>query len=115
MKIETFLIPPTDFTITVIISRSIEKARKYIMDSFIDIHEIGKENIQLNMVARFACLENGSNIVMTLKSKNPAVATHEIIHVLWHIGDMANLEMNYDSQEWQAYLAEYLMNKIQSM
>jgi predicted SprT family Zn-dependent metalloprotease len=41
------------------------------------------------------------------------VIAHELIHVMWHFAEECNLEMNYNSQEWQAILFEYLFTQCQ--
>ena len=45
---------------------------------------------------------------------NPSikVLVHEVIHILWNLAKATSLDMNYDSQEWQAIMYEYIFTEI---
>lgn len=45
---------------------------------------------------------------------NPSlkVLVHEIIHAQWHLSKATALDMNYNSQEWQAVMYEYIFTEI---
>lgn len=55
---------------------------------------------------------NGHIKIVTVLSPNLNTLVHEVIHILWYIGDTANLDMCYKSQEWQALLAEYIFKEL---
>jgi hypothetical protein len=48
--------------------------------------------------------------LVSLDNKN--ILVHEIIHILWHLANKVGYKMVYDSQEWQAVLAEWLYKEI---
>lgn len=50
--------------------------------------------------------------VMKLQSFDRATITHELIHLLWHVGKNTGANINYKSQEWQALFVEYVFNEI---
>ena len=50
-------------------------------------------------------------IVMVI---NPCikVLVHETIHVLWYLSRESGLDMDFNSQEWQACMGEYIFTEI---
>ena len=56
-------------------------------------------------------LKGEIRIVMSLEAFDPAILSHELIHVLWRLSRHCQTEMNFNSQEWQACMFEYLMNE----
>jgi hypothetical protein len=52
-------------------------------------------------------LKGESRIVIVYDGRD-FVLIHEMIHALWYYSKHSGVEMNYDSQEWQAILFEYL-------
>ncbi len=56
------------------------------------------------------CEKRVAILLETLSNKG--VIVHELIHALWHITKRIGYEMNYDSQEWQAILFEYLFTEV---
>ena len=50
--------------------------------------------------------------VIILKKLEPYIVVHELIHLMWQLNETINIEMNKDSQEWQALFMEYLTNEI---
>lgn len=47
-------------------------------------------------------------VVLVRSLKDKPVLVHELIHALWFAADRIGLDMNYDSQEWQALLFEHM-------
>jgi len=58
-------------------------------------------------------LKGTTRIVLVMEDFDNKVIAHELIHVMWHFAEECNLEMNYNSQEWQAILFEYLFTQCQ--
>lgn len=81
---------------------------KMSLDSVFDINCIDKS------ICRPECkstCEGHLRIVMVLESNAPYILVHELIHVLWHAAEAIGYGMNYESQEWQAVLYEYLFTE----
>lgn len=57
-------------------------------------------------------LKGHKRILMVLRDLNDhATLVHELIHVMWHASEFIGLNMNPDSQEWQALFMEYLFTE----
>jgi len=50
--------------------------------------------------------------VIILDSLSHKLVAHELIHLLWQFSECVRVEMNPDSQEWQALFTEYLTSEI---
>lgn len=50
--------------------------------------------------------------IIYLKAKKSSVVVHELVHAMWHITNNIGYEMNYDTNEWQAVLFEYLFEQV---
>lgn len=58
-------------------------------------------------------LKGKTQFCICLKSlKDKGILVHEIVHLIWHIGESIGYKIVYDSQEWQAVLFEYIYNEI---
>ena len=56
---------------------------------------------------------NGAEkIVMILSGCEKSYIVHEIIHVISFLSELTGIEYNNKSDEWCAYMAEYLFNEI---
>lgn len=57
-------------------------------------------------------LKGHKRILMVLQDvTDHATLVHELIHVMWHASKFIGLNMNPDSQEWQALFIEYLFTE----
>lgn len=54
----------------------------------------------------------GERRIVLIINPSIKVLVHEIMHVLWHLAKATSLDMNYDSQEWQAVMYEYIFTEI---
>lgn len=50
--------------------------------------------------------------LLILADLKPDIVAHELIHLLWHFNETVGVEMNSNSQEWQALFIEYLTSEI---
>lgn len=57
---------------------------------------------------------NGHNRIVMTYSGEDNVLVHELLHVLWRYAKLSGCEMNYDTQEWQAILFEYLYDQVKN-
>jgi hypothetical protein len=57
-------------------------------------------------------LGKDKRIVVVVSEMSDIFIIHEIIHVLFDLTKTARIEVNYTSQEWVAYMTEYIFNKI---
>ncbi len=103
-------IHPSEWHLDIIVSKNKKEIneffkKRYGIDDYYDAPnecasvDSGKDSL-LKHEKRFAIL------LETLSNKG--VIVHELIHALWHLTKRIGLEMNYDTQEWQAVLYEYL-------
>jgi hypothetical protein len=52
-------------------------------------------------------------ILLALNDLNDdGVLVHELLHVLWHHAKHVGYNMDYESQEWQAIMIEYIFNEV---
>ncbi len=91
-----------------------------IADAFSERYGASKEHyleeFYPNQVTRIdstdeSILAGRTQVVMQLASFDKCVLVHELTHVLWHYAAACGLEMNYESQEWQAVLFEFLFKQ----
>ena len=54
----------------------------------------------------------GSTTIVMVISPYLKSLVHELIHVLWHLSHTSGLDMDYNSQEWQACMYEYLFTEL---
>ena len=50
----------------------------------------------------------GEKVIVIVYDGRDFVLVHELIHAMWHFSRHSGVEMNHDSQEWQAILFEHL-------
>lgn len=81
-------------------------------DEFFDSHqtwdfcatiEPGTKNKVKNQIRVLLCVDN---------LDRADIVVHELVHALYRISDFLQLEVHYDSQEWQAVLMEFLFKEI---
>jgi hypothetical protein len=56
-------------------------------------------------------LKGHRRIVVNMSEYDVLVLAHEIVHVLYKLNKCTDLELTKDSQEWQAYLTEYILEQ----
>jgi len=118
---------PTLFSLDVYIvgekykhNRISEKDRKVIASIFVQKYGHGYEywHEQTNSVNEVFQVTgatksehgNTKRIVMVINPHIPTLV-HEIIHVLWYLSKYSGLDMDFNSQEWQACMAEYIFTE----
>lgn len=114
---------PTDFLLDVIITKSEEVAREFIFNRYEELigdFQVNPEEIFLNSILVLELPTNkkfsDTRIVLILEDlKDGATLSHELIHVLWALSDLVGIEINSDSQEWQAHMMSYLYDQIISI
>ena len=57
----------------------------------------------------------GNHIYMFLTDFDAQTIVHESVHVSWYLDDIVGLNLNYDSQETQAYMVDYVFGEIMKM
>lgn len=57
-------------------------------------------------------VKGAEKIVLILSSFNHAYIMHEIIHIISFLSEITGIEYNNKSDEWCAYMSEYIFNEI---
>lgn len=60
-------------------------------------------------------LKGEKRIVMNVSTMNELVIVHEIVHVIFKLHRLCNIEIGNKSQEWVAYMSEYIYDEILKM
>lgn len=117
MKLKQINLLPTEFVLDVWIEKDLDKLAKQFHKYYGASEEYYSNNLSPYQVSTAntttKSLSKGhTKIIMNLKQIDGRIVTHECMHVLWHLHNITGLEMNYDSQEWQAYMIDYLYHNI---
>lgn len=113
MKLKTIRIYPSEWDLDVIVGgtkkdlENISKKRYGLTYDF----PVHNECTSIDS-SKDSELKGRRGVVIILKSFNKAIIVHEIIHAIWHLSMYIGLEICYESNEWQALLAEYLFDEI---
>lgn len=105
MKMKEIRIRPANWTLDLIICNDQAK-----LDTFLDErYSVQKLVSSLNVTTNLRLRSTGEmRIVIALEKMDYYILVHELVHAMWMIGKHVGYEMNYDTQEWQAVLFEYL-------
>lgn len=57
-------------------------------------------------------LHGEERIIMNVSEMTDFVIIHEIVHVIFYLCKHSHVEMGFNSQEWIAYMSEYIFNEI---
>jgi hypothetical protein len=60
----------------------------------------------------YSDLKGDRVFVLILDNLKPYIVAHELVHLLWQLSETIGVEMNPDSQEWQALFIEHLTSEI---
>ena len=105
-------IRPTNEIVIIIYS----KDRKKVVDYLSKKHDINiKENFNYLDGSQTTITDHKTGevyIYVILFDKAPQVIAHEIVHLIWDLSRESGIEINSNSEEWQAYLMGYLMAEI---
>ena len=112
-KLKTFRLYPTLFYIDVFVCSKIKRKylkKRYGLKESIKPNECGtiysSKKSELKGIKRFyICLES---------TEYDNIIIHEIVHLLWHLSKEMNIELKYESQEWQANFFEMVFNEIKN-
>lgn len=118
MKYKEIKLLPTLFYLDVFITNDDELLRKTFNKFYgIDTVEMIEKGITADdSVTHIKSTEESKfkgsiRIVMILRDFDSAITFHEIIHVLFRLELLSGININSDSQEWVACMAEYIYNQ----
>lgn len=124
-KFKSIRLFPTLFYLDVILVEELIEENKLLLvdylhkrygaskEYYLEDEESGKS---LNYVCMITSTDKaeveGTKVLLRLTELNPDIVVHEVIHILWKMNQLCDLEINESSEEWQAYTAEYLFSEI---
>jgi hypothetical protein len=108
---------PTLFELDVWICNDKETLVKLFKEHYGASEEYYSDFISENQVATIysksdSLFKGETRIVMNLTGKSINIIVHEVVHVVYHLSKLTGLSVNYKSQEWVAYMTEYIFNQI---
>lgn len=112
VKIKEIKLLPSLWTLDVLYSKLIPEIEKVAFEYYEINHDYFGDKCINSVTKAWSFKDNQNRIIMFIDSKRPGLITHELVHVLWRFADSVYLEINIDTQEWQAQLHEYLFNEI---
>ena len=110
MKIEIQL-PPTKYTWTIFIAKTLEKADKEVRKSFknVDFSDLGETT------EAFSChfVYKKEKFIITGLPKNASdlIIIHEVTHITWYLASLCGFNYKKDP-ELQCYFIEYLYDEL---
>ena len=115
MKFKEIKIQPSLWTLDVIVGGSQKKVNKlckkrYGIGDYMDSEKDECSEVQTHKKSELKGERRIVIIIASLKDKRAVV--HELIHAMWMFAKAIGYEMNYNTQEWQAVLYEYLFHEI---
>jgi len=107
---------PSEFSLDVIVTKSHNKAAKFLKRRY-NLRKFKTKSHQLLNSVR--TVESGTasplkgeiRIVMILETLNPAIIVHELVHVMHRMSRETGVELSFDAQEWHALAMERLYNE----
>ena len=98
----------------VIVSKNIQLVNRFCKHRYgINDYWDGKNECCTVQSGKDSEVKGHKRIVIVLESLNDkGIIVHELIHAIWYASKQIGYEMNYDSQEWQAVLFEYLFTEV---
>jgi len=116
MKTKTIRLQPSVWKLDVIVTKSEKKAIKHQVKKYgLKKPILEEEKQHLNTVTTVYYKKKGkptARVLMILESLEPGLVVHELTHVLWQYSKRAGVEVNFESQEWQALMMESLFNQV---
>ena len=115
MKYKEIKLQPSLWTLDVIVGGSQKKVNKFCKKRYGINDYVDSENDECSEVTthKKSELKGKRRIVIIIKSlKDKRAVVHELIHAMWMFAKAIGYDMNYDTQEWQAVLFEYLYDEI---
>ena len=114
MKFKEIKIQPSLWTLDVIVGGSQKKVNKFCKKRYgINDYAEAKNECSIVDTHKKSQLKGARRIVIIMESlKDKRCVVHELIHAMWMLAKGIGYEMNYNTQEWQAVLFEYLYAEI---
>lgn len=106
---------PTAFTLDVWVGQDYDRMAKLFKKRYGASKEYYIPELQsANFVATIhgtkkSKIGESIRIIMVLEGFSPSILVHETTHVCWHLSNVCNVELNYDSQEWHACMMETIV------
>jgi hypothetical protein len=60
-------------------------------------------------------VKGSEHIVCIINVFRKGIIAHEIIHILFYLNEITGVQINTTSDEWSAYMVEYLLNEIMDL
>ena len=112
LKLKTIRLYPTLFDLDVVVGGNQREVDEVFLTRY-GLTEKTSPNECMTLYTGTDCeLKRTKRIVVRLQSLSRKIIEHECIHVLWHLSQESNIEICYESQEWQACFIEYVIGEI---
>lgn len=113
---KTIELLPTLFKVDVWVGKDLKKLSEIFSRQYGASADIYEEMLSSNFVCdvfgkKGSKLGEEVRIVMVLEGFSPSVLAHESVHVCWHLSNLSGVELNYESQEWNACMMEMIMRE----
>ena len=120
MILKTIPLIPTEFDLDVWVcndeSKLIKRFKKRYGGTKSEYYDIVTANCMLRFDSSEDSEMKGKTVfVMILQELKDHVIVHEIVHLLWQMNERIGIEMNANSQEWQAYMSDYVFSSIMAI
>ena len=56
--------------------------------------------------------DKGELLMAISRKSSTGMIVHESTHMLWQIAEQRGLSLTYESQEWQAYMLQFIVSKV---
>lgn len=112
LKLKTIRLHPTLFDLDVVVGGNQRQVDEVFLRRYGLKEQTGKNECMTLYTGTDCELKCTKRIVVRLQSLSRKIIEHECIHVLWHLSQESNIEICYESQEWQACFIEYVIGEI---
>jgi hypothetical protein len=110
---------PTHWTLDVWVCNNKENLLRAFNKRYGASVEYYRDWLTMNQVCNISSIKKsegkGENyIILNVTSLNTQVLVHEIIHVIFQMNKKTHIDICDDSQEWVAYMTDYLFEYIRN-
>ena len=118
MKTKTIQLNPFCTRLVVIVSKDLAKIDRWLKKTAkYDLADDQKDLFKVNdfhaMILTASAHNEPEDIIMIVQDiKNVSAIVHEAVHVTWELQRLCGDIFNYETQETQAYLVDYIVGKV---